>query len=56
MDSNEEVASANRVSPRPVGEEKQTNSGAEISDAPDPKSSNEGRQAILNAAGAIVIM
>ena len=56
MDSIGEVASANRVSPRPVGEEKETHSGAEIADAPNPKASHEVREAVVNAAGATSIL
>ena len=54
MNDIEEVATANRESPRPVSQEKKTDSGTETAiSAPDPSAVNATKQALLNAAGTI---
>ena len=54
MNDIEEVATANRESPRPVSQEKKTDSGTETAiSSPDPTAVNASKQALLNAAGTI---
>lgn len=56
MDSIGEVASANRVSPRPVSEERRTDSGAETAIvAPDLAAVKAAKQAVVNAAGSTLM-
>lgn len=55
MNAIEEVATANRESPRPVSQEKKTDSGTETAiSAPDPSAVNATKQALLNAAVSVV--